>query len=862
MLKTHRAAATALADRLGDDLGAFRRDLNAVLTRGVWKLFRIARDEYREVLDEHAVVDFPEALERALALLAQRGEFTRSRYLLESRYHHLLVDEFQDTSDAQWQLVWHLVQAWREGVGMAQDQPLPPTIFVVGDRKQSIYGFRDADARVLARAAVQIRELRGDADVSRAIRQSFRAVPPLLSFTNDLCAALDKRLDRDDAFTYDARDEFPVPRAEGGCRRVEGHGTRPDRGGRSRVASRRRGRRDRACDSQRRRARSPDRRRPAGGCRRRRDPVSHARRTSGLPARPRAAWHPQLRVQGPRLLRRRRGQGRLRVAAVSGQPRLRAARGGLSAIAVRAAVRCRARAPGPGAGRRHGSPDRIRRRSRRRRPRGPDGRAPGRAGLAGPGRSRFGPPSCSTTSWTRPPTPIELGSLDEGPARRQARENLKKVRGLVRRIENRGYATLARVADYLDRLSAGDESAAAVDAVDSVNLMTVHAAKGLEFPVVFLVNLGRGGGGGRDPIRVAPIDARRGDCGLGRDVPLGGRRRRGRSGPGRAQAPAVCRRDPRARSPVPGHDARRPRAVRRRQGRPGRRAAGRASRGLRAGRIGDVPDAVGGDSSGRARRAFTASRTSCADRTPPAPPRVGPVASRDRPAISARLAAAPSTGARADQQGRPRTGGRSASRCPSRPAMRQIPAGWARSCTGFSSTTRWRASTQPALEATGRSACSAASDRRAAADRDRTGRRRRGMLIGQMAQNEALAARLSGPRWHEVPLAFNDGRRLWRGALDALVAVGPGLQEVLRVQDRPPAARPRGAIGPLCGGGRRSGSRARGDRPGRLSARCRAGDHAAARGTFLVYGGLGYLLQSGCYSCLRLIQERGAPQWP
>ena len=100
----------------------------------------------------------------------------------------------------------------------------------------------------------------------------------------------------------------------------------------------------------------------------------------------------------------------------------------------------------------------------------------------------------------------ELGSLDEGPARRQARENLKKVRGLVRRIENRGYATLARVADYLDRLSAGDESAAAVDAVDSVNLMTVHAAKGLEFPVVFLVNLGRGGGGGRDPIRVAPLE--------------------------------------------------------------------------------------------------------------------------------------------------------------------------------------------------------------------------------------------------------------------------------------------------------------------------------------------------------------------
>ena len=48
-LKAHRAAATQLAEPLGDDLRAFRRDLNAVLTRGVWKLFRIARDEYRQV---------------------------------------------------------------------------------------------------------------------------------------------------------------------------------------------------------------------------------------------------------------------------------------------------------------------------------------------------------------------------------------------------------------------------------------------------------------------------------------------------------------------------------------------------------------------------------------------------------------------------------------------------------------------------------------------------------------------------------------------------------------------------------------------------------------------------------------------
>jgi ATP-dependent helicase/nuclease subunit A len=86
---------------------------------------------------------------------------------------------------------------------------------------------------------------------------------------------------------------------------------------------------------------------------------------------------------------------------------------------------------------------------------------------------------------------------------RQARENLKKLRAMIRRAQNRGYQTLARIADHLDRLAVGDESNAAIDATDAVSLMTVHAAKGLEFPVVFVVNMGRGTGGIRPPIRVA-----------------------------------------------------------------------------------------------------------------------------------------------------------------------------------------------------------------------------------------------------------------------------------------------------------------------------------------------------------------------
>ena len=157
--KQHRAAASAIAPAIANAVSAFRRDLNVVLSRGVWRMFAVTTAQYRRALDARALLDFSGVLERAVDLLKQMDEFARSRYRLESRYHHVLVDEFQDTSRAQWDLVEQLIRSWSEGLGASADA-LPPSIFIVGDRKQAIYGFRDAEVALLDEAARFIAALR------------------------------------------------------------------------------------------------------------------------------------------------------------------------------------------------------------------------------------------------------------------------------------------------------------------------------------------------------------------------------------------------------------------------------------------------------------------------------------------------------------------------------------------------------------------------------------------------------------------------------------------------------------------------------------------------------------------------------
>ncbi|MGE0123641.1 MAG: UvrD-helicase domain-containing protein [Vicinamibacterales bacterium] len=491
----HGAMLADLGPSIVALLDAYRADVNVVLARSLRWLTARALEQYTRTLDEHAVVDFTEALVKALALLARMEEFSQSRYRLESRYQHVLVDELQDTSRAQWALVELLVRAWGEGLGVAHEGPAPPSIFVVGDRKQSIYGFRDAEVGVLDAAARLIGRLRPGREPRRAIVRSFRAVPALQQFVNDVCEEIDKTPARSDAFRYGDLDRFPVAGLDGRQRPV-GLVAAADTAGCARAVAAEVARLLAAGDTVRDRQTGIARAVAPGDVAvlfRSRDSHREFERAladAGVPfyVYKGLGFFDADEVKDVMTLIRCLAEpdSAVHVAAFLRSRFVRLSDRALKALAPGLAEALGAAAPPPAVAALDAE-DR-------------DVLHLVRAGFARWRQlaDRLAPADLVDEILHESAYACELG----GRGHAQARENLKKLRGLVRRLQNRGYATLGRIADRLTQLMSGDESNAIVDALDAVNLMTVHAAKGLEFPVVFVVNLSRGTGGRGDPVEV------------------------------------------------------------------------------------------------------------------------------------------------------------------------------------------------------------------------------------------------------------------------------------------------------------------------------------------------------------------------
>ncbi len=152
-----KAAFQALLAEIGD-CAQFARALDAVrrlpaycYTEEQWRLvealfgiLKLAVAHLQVVFQEKEAVDFTEIALRAASSLGDGDDPSDLALLLDYRIHHILVDEFQDTAISQFDLFLKLTAGWSPGDGR--------TFFAVGDPMQSIYSFREAEVGLFLRA--------------------------------------------------------------------------------------------------------------------------------------------------------------------------------------------------------------------------------------------------------------------------------------------------------------------------------------------------------------------------------------------------------------------------------------------------------------------------------------------------------------------------------------------------------------------------------------------------------------------------------------------------------------------------------------------------------------------------------------
>ena len=154
------------------------------IVRACFALLRHAVAELKVSFAEVGSVDYIEVAQLALRVLeSSDGMPSDAAIDIADGIHHLLVDEFQDTSRKQHKLIASLVTAWPDATAR--------TVFVVGDPMQSIYFFRDADAELFQRVRhAGLALLAGEShDLEFApLASNFRTRPELVNSLNNFFA--------------------------------------------------------------------------------------------------------------------------------------------------------------------------------------------------------------------------------------------------------------------------------------------------------------------------------------------------------------------------------------------------------------------------------------------------------------------------------------------------------------------------------------------------------------------------------------------------------------------------------------------------------------------------------------------------
>jgi ATP-dependent helicase/nuclease subunit A len=146
------------------------------------RLVRVLLACYDALKRERGLADMADLERVALALLRDSALAGWVQQRLDAQVRQLLIDEFQDTSPLQWQAL----SAWLAGYAGAGGGAGAPALFIVGDPKQSIYRFRGAEPRVFGAARDFVRDALGG--VLLACDHTRRNAPGVLDAVNRVFA--------------------------------------------------------------------------------------------------------------------------------------------------------------------------------------------------------------------------------------------------------------------------------------------------------------------------------------------------------------------------------------------------------------------------------------------------------------------------------------------------------------------------------------------------------------------------------------------------------------------------------------------------------------------------------------------------
>src|SRR3989304_8769719 len=152
----------------------------------ILELYSRCLQRYTEKKLEKHFIDFDDLELLAYEALNKNPEWQNILYSFDEHTDHILVDEFQDTSSLQWRIIDKLTEEWRSGMGSKRESGKVPTIFLVGDEKQSIYLFRGANVSLFQEAKERLSEWLGEEYLFEEIRENYRSLPEITEFVKSL----------------------------------------------------------------------------------------------------------------------------------------------------------------------------------------------------------------------------------------------------------------------------------------------------------------------------------------------------------------------------------------------------------------------------------------------------------------------------------------------------------------------------------------------------------------------------------------------------------------------------------------------------------------------------------------------------